>query len=79
MAEFSPRAGRIYQVELNVRNDVRNCAVGVYDVTSGAASKERVPFELPAHACKDTVKLQTNARPLWINHRYEIQTVPMPR
>jgi len=69
MASFVPTAGRRYQVELQVRDEVRSCTMGIYDITSGA--KERVPFEMPQHACWDTV-VTANGRPTWTNVRVEV-------
>jgi hypothetical protein len=70
MASFVPGARRQYKVELQVRDDVRNCSIGIYEVTSG--SNDKVPFEMPSHACEDTI-VRTNGRPTWINHQYQIQ------
>ncbi|MCE3264006.1 MAG: hypothetical protein K0R43_3085 [Pseudoduganella sp.] len=66
MVAFTPAAGRQYLLDLAVKQNVGGCQVGVYDTTEG--QKTKVPFELPAMACRDGQQIK-NGQPMWIQHR----------
>ena len=69
---FTPQPNRSYLGRISVKDEVRQCSLGVYDITSG--TEERVDFNMPAYVCegRDDSR-RPNGRPLWTHWDITVQ------
>lgn len=68
-AEFSPVAGKVYLVDMQVRHEVSSCRMNLYDITEGEEKKKRVYYQMPQQACRDQQLRSKNGQPIWTPFR----------